>query len=492
MLTLSRIDTGQGLGLVGMVQDVTDRRRLEAELAHRAFHDPLTGLANRALFADRVAHALARAGRQPETAAVLYVDLDDFKGVNDTLGHAAGDALLAVVAARLLNATRGCDTVARLGGDEFAVLLENVRDEADATTVAERVLAAVSTPAAVGGRLVGPRASVGIARAAPGTSAEELLRDADTAMYDAKARGAGGLVHFAPAMREAVVTQRALEADLRAAADAGEFRLAYQPIVALDDGAGGSAAGGACVAGVEALLRWTHPARGAIPPAEFIPIAERTGAIMAVGRWVLEAACREAAGWRARGGAPAPSVTVNVSARQLDDAGLVDDVRSALAAAGLPAARLVLEITESALMQNTELTLARLHALKSLGVQLAVDDFGTGYSSLAYLQRFPVDVLKIDKSFVDGVALGGPDAALARTIVALGQMLGLRTVAEGVEDAAQRDHLRALGCGYAQGYLFARPLAPDALAALLSAADCAPPSPGAASPAPPPRHRSLQ
>jgi diguanylate cyclase (GGDEF)-like protein/PAS domain S-box-containing protein len=474
LLTLSRLDLQGETGCVGVVQDVTDRKRLESELTRQALHDPLTGLANRALFHDRVAHALARAGRRPASTAVLYLDLDDFKRVNDTLGHAAGDALLVAVAERLLNATRGCDTVARLGGDEFAVLLDHVPDEG-AGVVVERVLAALARPVAVGLERLVPRGSLGLAYATPDMTADDLVRDADVAMYHAKRQGAGGHALFVPAMREAVVHERALEAALRSALGADEFRLVYQPILALAAVAAGEAAAGdpPTIIGAEALVRWHHPTLGVVSPADFIPLAERTGLIVEIGRWVLRAACREAAAWPP--GADGPlTITVNVSARQLADAGLTDDVAAALAASGLPAARLLLEITESTLAENTEATLARLHALKALGVRLAIDDFGTGYSSLAYLQRFPVDVLKIDKAFIDGVAHGGSEAAIARAVVALGDALGLRTVAEGVETAAQCAELRALGCGYGQGYLFARPLRADAFVALLPARRAAP------------------
>jgi diguanylate cyclase (GGDEF)-like protein len=460
----------RGATFVGVVQDVTERKRLESELTRQALHDPLTGLANRALFQDRVARALGRAARQPAAAAVLYLDLDDFKRVNDTLGHAAGDALLAAVADRLLNATRGCDTVARLGGDEFAVLLDHVADPGDALTVVDRVLAALARPVAVGAAHLVPRASVGVAHAAPGMSADDLVRDADVAMYHAKRRGAGGYELFVPAMREAVVVERAFEADLGAALDAGEFRLVYQPILALD---GAAPAAPAAVTGAEALLRWEHPTRGLVSPAEFIQRAERTGLIVAIGRWVLRTACRDAATWPHGAGGP-PTVAVNVSARQLADPRLVDDVTDALASARLPAERLLLEITETTLAEDTEATLARLQALKAVGVRLAIDDFGTGYSSLAYLQRFPVDVLKIDKAFVDGVARDESDAAIVRAIVALAEALGVRTVAEGIEEPTQCAALRALGCAQGQGYLFARPLPPDALAALLGAPRGAP------------------
>ena len=463
-------------GLVFNARDVTERTELEARLAHQAFHDPLTGLANRALFRDRVEHALerlARTGAPPAEAAsgvaVLFLDLDNFKNVNDSLGHDAGDRLLCAVAARLLNATRGCDTVARFGGDEFAVLLEHVRGEEDALAVAERVTAALRTPVPLGhaggddaAAQVG--ASVGVSFAEPAMAADELLRNADAAMYDAKRAGKGRFAVFDPVLVEAATERLQLAADLghalAGAPAGGELLLAYQPIVALDTGA---------VVSAEALARWRHPSRGAVSPAVFIPVAEDSGLIVELGRRVLEEACRTAATWPRAEGGHAAAVTVNVSGRQLQDAEFPAQVRAALADSGLEPARLTLEITESVIMRDTDATLAQLTALKALGVRLAVDDFGTGYSSLSYLQKFPVDVLKIDKSFVDGVARGGHHAALARTIVALGETLSLRTVAEGVEEPVQQERLRAMGCQLGQGYLFARPLDAAAMLSLLRA-----------------------
>jgi diguanylate cyclase (GGDEF)-like protein/PAS domain S-box-containing protein len=464
-------------GVVLNTRDVTERTELEARLAHQAFHDPLTGLANRALFRDRVEHALAalaRAGAPPGGAAgpgvaVLFLDLDNFKTVNDSLGHDAGDRLLRAASARLLAATRGCDTVARFGGDEFAVLLERVHDEADALVVAERIAAAMRAPVAVGAggveREAHVGASVGVAFAEPAIAADELLRNADAAMYRAKADGKGRYAVFDPALVAAAAERMRLEADLAHALAAGEFAVAYQPIVTLGSGE---------VVSAEALLRWRHPERGPVSPARFIPLAEESGLIVELGRWVLFEACRAAAAWPARPGGGAVGVGVNVSGRQLQDAAFPGEVRAALAESGLAPGRLTLEITESTIMRDTEATLAQLHALKALGVRLAIDDFGTGYSSLAYLQRFPVDVLKIDKAFVDGIARGGQDAALARTVIALGDTLSLRTVAEGVEDEAQRARLAAMGCELGQGYLFARPLDDAGLRAALAAAPARP------------------
>ncbi|MDF1505846.1 EAL domain-containing protein [Roseisolibacter sp. H3M3-2] len=454
-------------GIVVNVRDVTERALLQQQLAHQAFHDPLTGLANRTLFRDRVAHALARTGRSRSSVAVLFLDVDDFKTVNDSLGHAAGDRLLAAVGERLLNATRGCDTVARLGGDEFAVLLENAGDGADALTVASRVAAALRAPLVIDGRELMLDASIGVARADLDDGPEELLRNADVAMYRAKHGGKGRTELFAPEMHAALLDRLVLEADLRQALAAGggdQFTLHFQPIVRLAD---------AEVVGAEALVRWAHPSRGRISPAQFIPIAESSGLIVPLGTWVLREACRAGARWAA-GRADAPdatplTMTVNLSGRQLQAPGLVDEVAAVLAETGLPPSALVLEITETVMMQGTEANLVTLHALRALGVRLAIDDFGTGYSSLSYLQRFPIDILKIDKSFVEGLSRGAHEAALARTILALGDTLALRCIAEGVEDAAQRDHLRALGCDFAQGFLFARPMPEEEMDALVGA-----------------------
>jgi diguanylate cyclase (GGDEF)-like protein/PAS domain S-box-containing protein len=459
-----------------LAADVTARTRLEAELTRQALHDPLTGLGNRTLFRERVGAALARAAREGGVAggsgvAVLLLDLDDFKSINDSLGHGAGDTLLTTVARRLLNATRGCDAVARLGGDEFAVLVDGARGADAAVVVADRVLEALRRPVGLEGAEVTVSASVGIATSAHADSAEALLRDADVAMYRSKALGRGRHLTFEPAMHAAALARLQLEGELRravtrqppgvAAPPEGGFYLVYQPIVELATGE---------VRGVEALLRWRHPERGVVSPAEFIPLAEETGLIVPLGRWVLHAACRELGAWRrASPGAGAVRVAVNAAERQLRDPALLDDVRAALAAGGLPGEALLLEITEGALMQDPERVRDTLAALKALGVCVAVDDFGTGYSSLSYLQRFPVDVLKIDKRFVDGVAAEDGDRAIARTVIALGRTLGLRTVAEGVETEEQRAALVGLGCELGQGFLFARPLGADEASAFVAA-----------------------
>jgi diguanylate cyclase (GGDEF)-like protein len=462
-LTTSRVPEADGVsGLVGVLQDVTARKALEAELEQRASIDGLTGLPNRTRFSGAVARALASAPRAGGLVAVLVLDLDNFRTVNDSLGHVVGDRLLVLAAKRLLTATRAQDTVARLGGDEFAVLIEGAADVAAVAAIAGRITAAFADPFHVSDTTVLATASVGIATAStaaegtPAATPEALLRDADAAMYGAKAHGKSRVALFEPAMHAAALVRLQLEADLRRAVDYQEFLLLYQPIVRLETGA---------LAGLEALVRWQHPARGMLGPAAFIQAAEDTGLIVPLGAWVLREACRQLRAWqRAYGPDAPPAVTVNLSGRQLHGEGsgerLAAEVRAALDASGLAPAALVLEITESTAMQHTEANLAALAALKALGVKLAIDDFGTGYSSLAYLERFPLDVLKIDKSFVDHVTAGGKGLVLARAIIALGDALGLRTVAEGIERPEQAEALRALGCHLGQGYLFARPLVP--------------------------------
>ena len=438
---------------------VEEIRRSEERLAHQAFHDPLTDLANRALFLDRVGHALARCARQASPLAVLFIDLDDFKKINDSMGHPAGDRLLVVASERLSVCVRGSDTVARLGGDEFSVLVEDATSPSEVLAIAERVAAALRAPFHIGGTEVFVSASIGIAPASAGDTADELLRNADVAMYFAKTRGKSGTAVFEPWMQAAARERLELEADMRRGIDRGEFVLHYQPIVRLDSGR---------ITGVEALVRWHHPVRGLVPPGSFIPLSEETGLIVPLGSWVLEEACRQVRQWQLaqRAGEPPLKVTVNVSSRQLQEPGIVSMVRTALERTQLPAHTLVLELTESVLMQHTALTLTRLEELKALGLSLAIDDFGTGYSSLGYLQRFPIDILKIDKAFVDAVG-GETDAALARAVIALGDTLGLQTVAEGIEAPAQVAGLRQLGCELGQGFHFARPLPADALHLLL-------------------------
>ena len=416
---------------------LTDAKTVGTML-HQALHDSLTGLPNRALFLDRLTHALRRRG-DAGRVGVLFCDLDRFKTVNDSLGHAAGDELLVEVAQRLGGCLRGADTAARLGGDEFAILIEDIRNPREATAVADRVIEALRAPFELHGREVLVTASLGVVCGSG--AGEELLRNADVAMYRAKAAGKGRWALFEPSMRAEVLERIELEADLQKAVERDELEVHYQPLVRLEDGS---------LEAFEALVRWRHPTRGLVMPLHFIPMAEETGLIVEIGAHVLEVACRQAAEWGV-------SVSVNLSGRQLERPELVDTVAGVLARTGLPAERLWLEITETVLMHDTEATIERLEALRALGLLLAVDDFGTGYSSLRYLRRFPIDLLKMAKPFVDGLA-SREGAALARTIIELGASLGLRTVAEGIEGAPELAQLQRLGCELGQGYLFARPL----------------------------------
>ena len=417
------------------------------EATHQALHDSLTGLPNRALFLDRLSHALARRRRGSSAGfAVLFIDLDDFKMVNDGLGHLVGDRLLAEAGERICRAVRAPDTVARLGGDEFAVLLEDV-DTAAAATTAERVRLALSQPFPVAdGHAVHVGASVGLLAGTAGEgSAEELLRDADVAMYHAKDEGKGRVVVFEPRMRQRLQARTELEQELRTAVVSEQMVVHYQPVVDLARRR---------VTGVEALLRWQHPLRGLVPPSEFVPLAEDTGLIVPLGSAVLRTACAAAAAWP---GAPLV-LSVNLSPRQLREPDVVDVVRAALSETGLPAERLVLEITESLLVREVEGSTCRLEALKALGVRLAVDDFGTGYSSLSYLSRLPVDTLKVDRAFVAGLLEGGSQGRLAGAVIALAQSLDLSTVAEGVEHEAQAVALQAQGASVVQGFAYSPPV----------------------------------
>jgi diguanylate cyclase (GGDEF)-like protein len=440
---------------------LTDARMVEQAL-HDAFHDGLTGLPNRSLFLDRMGQALARAERSGCAAAVLFLDLDRFKTVNDSLGHAAGDELLVAVAERLTASVRPGDTAARFGGDEFAVLLEDIGGRPQAERVATRVLCALESPFRIGGREVFVSASIGIAAGA--SRADDLVRDADLAMYRAKAEGRGRYELYEPAMHAAVVERLGLEADLQRAVERDELLLDYQPVVDLRRGT---------VVGVEALLRWRHPERGIVPPGAFIPLAEETQLMPTLGRWVLEAACRQAGRWHeALAHLPEFKISVNLSGRQLQAPGLVGDVAKALSDAGVPPSRLVLEITETVVMTDIGQTIARLEELKRLGVGLAVDDFGTGYSSLQYLRRFPIDVLKVDRAFVADLA-GSGDATLARAIIDLGGSFGLTVVAEGIEHRDQRLRLLELGCRLGQGFHFCRPVPPAEIDELLARGESA-------------------
>jgi diguanylate cyclase (GGDEF)-like protein/PAS domain S-box-containing protein len=447
-------------GIVLNARDVSERKAFEAQLTHQAFHDAVTGLANRALFAERVRHAIARSRREERGCAVLFLDLDDFKEINDSLGHAAGDEVLIEVARRLDSAVRGADTAARFGGDEFAVLLEDVETSQDAADTAERVLEALSLPLRAGHKELTLRCSLGISvqSADRVAGADEMIRDADAAMYIAKRDGKGGYRLFEPEMHEGVLERLELRTDLQRAITAGQLELYYQPVVRLEDGG---------ISGFEALLRWNHPERGMVPPDQFIPIAEETGLIVPIGRWVLREGCRHATRVLASMPGQTPSIAINLSLKQIHQSDIVADVRDALADSGLDPERLTLEITETVLMADTEHAVERLCELKELGVRLALDDFGTGYSSLSYLSKFPVDILKMDRSFLGKDA--SPEAAdLAHAVIALGATLDLEVVAEGIELAEQWETLRDLGCDLGQGYLFSRPMDADATLAFLA------------------------
>jgi diguanylate cyclase (GGDEF)-like protein len=432
---------------------------LKEQLRHQAFHDPLTQLANRALFTDRVEHALARTGGGRKRVAVLFIDLDDFKVVNDSLGHSAGDELLVAVAGRLTGCLRPPDTAARLGGDEFAILLEDIDSTAPAVLVAERIIKELQRPLAVHGHDAPVHASVGIALSSDDVDADALLRNADVAMYRAKSHGKNGYEIFQPGMHVAVMERLQLLNELRQAVAQREFAVHYQPLLDLATGE---------IAGFEALVRWQHPRRGLVPPTLFIPLAEESGLIGAIGTDVLRQACRQLRLWHARHGLDAPPLlTVNISPSELDRAGFVDEVATVLREEEVHPACLVLELTESVLVRDTAATLSTLHALKDLGVRLAIDDFGTGYSSLGYLSHFPVDIIKIAKPLIDRVGEGADGSTLARAIVKLAAEMRLDVIAEGIERPGQRDELRRMGCGIGQGALFADALPADDLEALL-------------------------
>jgi diguanylate cyclase (GGDEF)-like protein/PAS domain S-box-containing protein len=433
-------------GMVITVRDATERLTFEEQLRAQALHDPLTGLPNRALLADRLDHALRRARRETRMPALLYLDLDDFKTVNDTMGHGAGDAVLIAVANRLRTCLRVGDTAARLGGDEFAVLLDATEDVHEAITAAERIRAVLLEPVLVAGTTVQVGASVGVVRPVRDQNPEELLRDGDIAMYAAKHAAKGSHRVFEPEMYRDMVDRVQLEADLRTALANGELEVYYQPLFDTECSE---------VVAVEALLRWHHPARGTVMPDVFIPVAEATGLIRSIGAWVLQAACAAVCRWNAIRGDKPLRASVNVSLRQLDDA-FVQVVDGVLARTGLPATLLVLELTETALLADRDNSAAILAALRARGIRISIDDFGTGYSALSYLKDLPVDELKIDRAFVQD--LGGAEAqALVETIVALGHSFSLTTVAEGVEEPHQLALLREMGCDVSQGFLLGRP-----------------------------------
>ncbi|MCU1468770.1 MAG: diguanylate cyclase/phosphodiesterase with sensor(s) [Actinomycetia bacterium] len=440
------------------MRDVNERHRLEEELRHRAFHDSLTGLANRALLRDRIDHAMAR--RDTCEAALMVLDLDGFKHLNDSLGHLAGDHALAVVADRLRGVSRPGDTVARLGGDEFALLIEEPMSQDQLQLLGGRLIEALAQPFEWENHSVVIGASVGVAFVEVGLhNADDLIRNADVGLYAAKAAGRGQVRAFDSSMFDVARTRFELEHDLADAIDKHEMVLQYQPIVELSTGRPN---------GFEALVRWQHPTRGMLAPDEFIPIAEETGLIVPLGRWVLNRACRDLANWtQTYPQAVRLYVSVNLSAHQLQDPHIVADVQAALADTALEPSRLVLEITESALMHDMQAALMRLTALKALGIRLSVDDFGTGYSSLSYLKQFPIDTVKIDKSFVDEVYSGADDATFVGAILRLSEALHLDTLAEGIETEDQANTLKQLGCHLGQGYHYAKPLDPSDVDELL-------------------------
>ncbi|HEX7497914.1 MAG TPA: EAL domain-containing protein [Candidatus Limnocylindrales bacterium] len=446
-------------GIVLNTRDVTERRNLEAELRHQAFHDSLTGLANRTLFANRVEHSLTSAKRDGSTIAVLYCDMDGFKRLNDSLGYTAGDTALVMTAERLQSCVRGQDTVARLGGDEFCVLLDRLGSPSDAIMAMERIMTALRTPLSLHGAEVQVQPNIGIAVSVGGdVEVEHLLQNAAVAMHQAR-QYEGGYALFDPEMHADAMRRIEVETQLRTAIAEQQFMMYYQPTIDLHTGR---------LTGVEALIRWQHPTRGIVPPMEFIPLAEESGLIVPMGRWAIQVACRQVRIWQKEIPANEPiALNVNLSARQLRHPNIVRDIADALDDSGLLPSRLILEITESVLMVDTAATLNRLFQLKSLGVRLAIDDFGTGYSSFAYLRRFPIDILKIDKSFVDGVATEPTSTALVDAMIRIGKTLRMETVAEGVELIEQADRLRTLQCDIGQGYLFSRPLPSDSITNLL-------------------------
>jgi diguanylate cyclase (GGDEF)-like protein/PAS domain S-box-containing protein len=454
----NQIDRASVAGYVANVRDITERKEFEAILAHRALHDPLTGLANRQLILDRAEQMLVRSRRARDPIAAYFIDLDNFKDANDSLGHEAGDKLLQAVAGRFASMLRASDTVGRLGGDEFVILAEGISLAAGPEMVAERIREVLRKPFHIQGFEGIPitvTASIGIATG-DRPSAQELLRDADIALYRSKAAGRDQSVLFEPAMQYAALGRMELKSDLDSALTNDQFFLLYQPIFDLDS---------VSIRGVEALLRWNHPTRGVMSPDDFIPVLEDTGMIIDVGRWVLDQACAQLAEWHDLG--YRTTMSVNVSMRQLEHDSLVDDVLHAIVTNNLDPMSLIIEVTESTLMKDANATVSRLRRLKEIGVMIAIDDFGTGYSSLAYLRQFPVDVLKIDRSFIAEMDSSIDSAALIHTLVELGRTLGLITLAEGIEDDHQLEGLRNQQCDRGQGFFFSRPVLPENIQELL-------------------------
>jgi diguanylate cyclase (GGDEF)-like protein/PAS domain S-box-containing protein len=462
VLTSNLLDDSSVTGIVLTMRDVTERRALEQQLIHQAFHDTLTGLPNRALFQDRVEHALARAVRRGTTVAMAMLDLDDFKIANDTRGHAAGDELLVQVARRLQTMLRSSTTIARLGGDEFAILIEDLNDASQVRGLSERILQPFLTPFTVQDEELATTASIGLVLSGGSEVAlnfTELLRCADLALYAAKERGKGRVELYRDDLHTRMVSRATQRAELAKAMQAKQFELRYQPIVVIDSGE---------IYGSEVLVRWRHPTRGLVMPAEFIEQAEETGQIIELGRWVLDRACAQWRKWADQGYA-SHRLSVNVSVRQLQEAGFVEEVRSVLQRHAMAPAALVLELTESIFALDASRIQKQLTSLRDMGMRIAVDDFGTGYSSLSYLQQFQIDEVKVDKSFVDGLGSGNPDdGALANAIVSMSHSLRLDAVAEGIENIAQRDELWSMGCALGQGYLYSRPVPPEELLRLLT------------------------
>ena len=462
-MTVVRGESGKEPPLFfGVFLDVTDRKRMEAELERLALYDSLTGLPNRALFSDRLKHAIDRRGRAQATA-VYFLDVDRFKRINDSLGHAAGDEVLREVAARVQRMLRPDDTVARFGGDEFTVLCESVGGVLEAVGVADRLQCEIAQPLRAGGADLRLSASIGIALAEPGEHVEpsRLVEDADAAMYRAKERGGARTELFDQAMRERAVDALSIEQELQHGLERGELRLFYQPLVSLASGE---------MVGAEALIRWQHPERGLLTPDKFLPVAEESGLIVEVGAWAVGEACRRLRDWDRRNGGPAVfSLAVNLSARELTHPDVVSTVLNAVRRSALDPSRLTIEVTESTAMADRDSGFRALRELSDAGVRIAIDDFGTGYSSLDHLREMPADVLKIDRSFVAGMAENSPDSALVAAAIAMGRALEMEVVAEGIETSEQVADLRELGCPLGQGYLFARPLPPEEIDTLLEA-----------------------
>jgi diguanylate cyclase (GGDEF)-like protein/PAS domain S-box-containing protein len=472
LLSDLRLDEhGEVVGAFGTVQDITESKRAEERIRHLAYYDGLTQLPNRHLFLENVTQALNQARRHDRVLGVLSMDLDQFKRINDTLGHSTGDRLLKEVAARLREGLRAHDTVAhgegelgiaRLGGDEFCILLNEIGQLHDAAKIARRIVESFTQPVVIDGNELFVTTSIGIALfPVDGEDAETLLKNADAAMYHAKSQGRNNYQFYGRAMNARALEKLAMESLLRKAIERSEFELHFQPKLDLRNG---------CIAGAEALIRWRHPELGMVPPGDFIPLAEESGLIVAIGEWVLEATCRQSLEWQ-RAGLPAVPIAVNISSPHFRHSGLLPTVARVLQESGLPARLLEVEVTESMLMADLKATLGTLHRLKDMGLRLSIDDFGTGYSSLAYLKRFPLDALKVDRSFVKDTPGAADDAAITSAIIAMAHSLKLEVVAEGVETRAQLAFLRARGCEYAQGYLISRPVAAPDLARLLAQAE---------------------